>query len=166
MSKRRKTHAIASFVLLRFLSSFVNEGQGNKIVLKNFSREPVVVETATYIEIKQGDPCDADTDAPPSAANQALAFGIPFVMGQVLGLPTTAVAFTAGMAAFGWGVQAQATSECASVPIEVEIYVEATVEEVVNKMYNAGTYEDCPPESKFGYTTLRPLCAFVLLAHF
>lgn len=130
---------------------------GNKIVLKNFEREPVVVETETSIEIKQGDPCKDEgtptdpsepTDPSPSAASRALAFGIPLAMGQIFGLPTTAMALTAGVAAFGLGAQAQNTAECSSVPIEVDIYVDATVEEIVNKMYKAGEYNECPAESK------------------
>ena len=70
-------------------------------------------------------------------------------MGKIFGLPTTAMAVTAGIAAFGLGVQAQTAAECSSVPIEVDIYVDAMVEEIVNKMYKAGEYDYCPPESKY-----------------
>ena len=40
-------------------------------------------------------------------------------------------------------------SECDLVPIEVEIYVDAMADEIVQMEYKTGEFEVCPPESKY-----------------
>jgi hypothetical protein len=134
----------------------LNTGVGNKIVLKNYANQPVITETATSIEIAQGEGCGGGTggstdpsEDPPSAATRALAFGIPMLFGNMMGFSPMATAVAAGFTAFAPTAFAQTTAECQSVPIEVEIYVDAMVEEIVNKMYQAGEYNPCPAESKF-----------------
>ena len=145
---------------------------GNKIVLKGYSVQPVVTETDSTIEIAQGEPCgegDGTDRAPSAATRMATAFGFPMfvtMMGTTTSPKMGAVAATAVTAAWmapsAW---AQTTAECSSVPIEVEIYVDATVEEVVNKMYNAGEFDPCPAESKSrvaGHSRSRSSCLFLL----
>jgi hypothetical protein len=41
------------------------------------------------------------------------------------------------------------TAECSVVPVDVEIYVDVMIEDLVNMKYKAGKYEECPPESKY-----------------
>jgi hypothetical protein len=44
--------------------------------------------------------------------------------------------------------QQDVIAECELVPIEVEIYVDAMVDEIVQMEYQTGEFEMCPPESR------------------
>jgi hypothetical protein len=88
----------------------VNTGEGNKIVLKGYTVEPIVTEYDGTYEISQGEPCkdeDPTDDTLTSAATRALAFGLPMFLGQKAGLPAMATALAAGFTAFAPSAFAQ-----------------------------------------------------------
>jgi hypothetical protein len=149
---------------------------GNKVVFKNFERTPIVSDEGGVLEVSVGMSCDPDapdnsfkTNAP-SAGNSvghALAFAIPVAL-SATGVPAFAAA-ALGLASLGAigkipFAEAQVGVEaCNLVPIEVEIYVDATVNSLVMQGAQSGDFEACPPESKCVAPNLPHLCFSNLL---
>lgn len=125
-----------------FSYRIVNTGVGNKVVLKNYGDYKLdIAQGDGFIEISRGEACDNS----PSTAAMSMLFGAPMLFHKSgMSLMTT---MAMGLALFGPTAFAD-TAECSSVPIEVEIYVDAMVEDIVNKKFKAGEYNECSPESK------------------
>jgi hypothetical protein len=115
---------------------------GNKIVLKGFTKTPLVEIVDDVVTISAGEPCEA---SPLVGSAAYMAMGLPFVFGR----STTGVLGSTliGMTLMSQSVKAQ-SSECSIVPIEVEIYVDASSDEIVMRQAKSGDFEVCPPESK------------------
>lgn len=140
---QRPTAQLSRLVLVSILYRIVNTGVGNKVVLKNYGDYELDIEQGDgFIEIARGDPCD---NSPSAAAAMSMFFGVPmlFQKGGMSLMTTMAM----GLALFGPTAFAD-TAECSSVPIEVEIYVDAMIEDIVNRKFKAGEYNECSPESK------------------
>jgi hypothetical protein len=124
---------------------------GNKIVLKGFSTEPVVSIVDGVVTVSAGEPCDGTAPTSPTAPTAPtesaayMAMGLPFLFGRsaagVLGSSLV------GMTLLGRGASAQ-TAACQIAPIEVDIYVDASSDEIVMREAQSGNFEVCPPESK------------------
>jgi hypothetical protein len=89
-----------------------------------------------------------------SSATKLLSFGIPMVLGgQKTGLVSAMTAFTMLSLSSSFLPQVvgqDIVSECELVPIEVEIYVDALADDIVNAAYKTGSeYEACPPETMY-----------------
>lgn len=101
--------------------------------------------------VTAGDPCDPESEPSvsiSSATRKFMGFGLPFLGAVKYGGFGTAALTMGFLMATPTSVSAQSTSDCQVIPIDVEIYIDATVEEIVNKQYKAGEYEVCPRESK------------------
>jgi hypothetical protein len=150
---------------------------GNKVVFKNYERAPIVSNEAGVLEVSVGKFCDPDAPdnsfktSAPSAGNSvghALAFVIPVAL-SATGVPAIAAA-ALGLASLGAigkipFAEAQVDVEaCNLVPIEVEIYVDETVNSLVMQGAQSGDFEACPPESKHVAPNLpTTLSHFILL---
>lgn len=127
--------------------SFTNTGQGNKIVLRGFEAQPVIEEIDDTIVIKAGSPCKetgtpADDPTTPTAATSMAVGGLSMLLGR------SAIPMLMGLTFLGHSAYAQNAVECQLLPIQVEIYVDATVDELVMRDFQSGDFEVCPPESK------------------
>lgn len=149
------THTLFTLSSSKHIYSITNTGAGNKIVLKGFEREPIVNINDGVVTISAGEPCDptdggsgdAPTDTPPEESSAMLAMGLPFLFGR----STASVIGSSllGLSLMSRSTHAQTTAECQIAPIEVEIYVDATADEIVMRESQSGNFETCPPESKY-----------------
>lgn len=115
-------------------------------MLKEFDREPIVNVNDGVISVSAGATCEDSTAAPMDSAAM-LAVGLPFLFGH----STAGVIGSSlmGLALMGRSSNAQSTSECEIVPIEVDIYVDAMADEIVMRDAQSGDFEVCPPESTY-----------------
>lgn len=158
-------HGIQVADTITTFQRFTGDGTGNKVVLKNYKRMPMVTDEGGVIAISAGDSCedlgpdDVKTVAPSSgnAIGHALAFAIPVAL-SATGIPGYAAAALGFLSLGAIGkfplTEAQPgfvdeTTACNLVPIEVEIYVDASVNELVMRGAQSGDFEACPPESRF-----------------
>lgn len=152
---------------------FTGDGGGNKIVLKNYKRVPMVSNQGDFIAITAGDSCedvqgpdDAKTIAPSggNTLGHALALAIPVAL-TATGIPGYASAALGFLSLGSIGRFPLAVAQtdslkplddfvdestaCNQVPITVDIYVDETVNELVMRDAQSGDFEICPPESTF-----------------
>ena len=102
---------------------------------------------------------EGDEVAKSSAVKNFLGLSVPLLFGRSMGISggvgsalITTLALTSSSAtpwahAQDLGVE----SECEIVPIEVDIYVDTTADEIVMMEAQSGDFEVCPPESKYPY---------------
>ena len=144
-------------------------GMGNKIVLKGFERMPMVSTEGTSMTVTAGDFCSTVTTGgetkaptgtgPTSSATRLLGLTLPLLFGKtgtVLG-SNIALAMASGFLGNALMASAQTTSECELAPIEVNIYVDASSDEIVMRSSQSGDFEICPPESKSNCATEHPV---------
>jgi hypothetical protein len=133
--------------------SFTNMGMGNKIILKGYEKMPVIETEVGQVTVRAGEACDSVTvpeGEATSSASKLLGFALPFLLGTTSGGIGSGLAFGLAGGLLGHAmVDAQTTSECALVPIEVDIYVDATADEIVMRSVQGGDFEICPPESLY-----------------
>jgi hypothetical protein len=147
-----------------FEYSFTNTGGGNKVVLKGYGKMPMIDYVGSSLSVAAGVGCETpdvdvpgtDTEDPSSAAttlNQVIGFTLPFLFGSSVRLPTAtvAVAMATGFLAASPMASAQVTTttECQLAPIDVEIYIDATSNEIVMQNSQSGNFEVCPPETLY-----------------
>jgi hypothetical protein len=151
-----------SLLLVCFDVSMTSTGESNKVVLRGFSREPMVVMEGGVLTVSAGEPCDgsaptADDSAgvpttgtsSASAAFAFLNFGLPIFLGRGVSSGVgSALLTTLALSASAPFAGAQETAACESVPIEVDIYVGGAANELVMREAQSGDFEVCPPESK------------------
>ncbi|KAL3941693.1 MAG: hypothetical protein SGARI_000515, partial [Bacillariaceae sp.] len=83
-----------------------------------------------------------------------LGWGLTALVGHknALAGSTLAMGMTVGLlsssAPTAMAQQEDVIAECDLVPIEVEIYVDAMADEIVQAQYQTGEFEACPAESK------------------
>ncbi len=143
----------------------MNTGVGNKIVLRGYQYDPIIaVGNDGVLQVSAGEPCDGNLpplipqpDSPnqgaSSAASKYVNWGLASMfIGSKSALAGSTLAFgmMVGLLPSTFTVMAQSdvVSECDLAPIEVEIYVDTLVEELVQMEYKTGDFEICPPESK------------------
>jgi hypothetical protein len=152
-------------------------GEGSKVVFKNYSAAPVVEMNDGLMTVTVGESCGAGTmdgddanagDGSSATRRLLMNYGLPLLLGQVtasaLSISSSTMIPGVTLAAAGllslshsssstssssssFMVQAQTTAECDAVPIEVEIYLDATSDEIVMRNSQSGDFEVCPPES-------------------
>eukprot|EP00934_Nitzschia_sp_Nitz4_P000700 Nitzschia sp. Nitz4//scaffold21_size171442//127911//130441//NITZ4_002182-RA/size171442-augustus-gene-0.207-mRNA-1//-1//CDS//3329542474//700//frame0 len=142
----------------------LNTGVGNKIILKNYEYEPVIQEGLDgSLQISLGEPCDTDsetgsptgspTEGDNSSAASYLGWGLASMfMGQKSAIAgsTLALAMAVGfMSSAPVAMADDVISSCELAPIEVEIYIDASSEEIVSIDQKAGQYMECPPETQW-----------------
>ena len=89
-----------------------------------------------------------------SAVKNFLGLSVPLLFGRSMGISggvgsalITTLALTSSSTPWVHA-QEMVASECEIVPIEVDIYVDATADEIVMMEAQSGDFEVCPPESK------------------
>lgn len=151
-------------------------GEGNKIVLRGFSRSPIFDMADGVLSITAGEPCeetgeggDPTVPAPsepaptspgaPSPSSSANSFQnllgasfVSFFMGRSTLTASTVLGSAVLMALSSGspmmaGAQ-EASNGCDLEPIEVEIYLESNPNSIVMRQVQSGDFEVCPPESK------------------
>jgi hypothetical protein len=139
----------------------MNTGAGNKVVLKGYGKMPMIDYFGSSLSVAAGVGCEGvdvpgteDIEEPSSAAttlNQVIGVTLPFLFGSSLHLPTAAVAVamaTGFLSACPFAsAQVSVTTECQLAPIDVEIYIDATSDEIVMQNAKSGDFEVCPPET-------------------
>jgi hypothetical protein len=148
------------------LYSFTNTGGGNKVVLKGYGKMPMLDYVGNSLSVAAGVGCETSgvdvpgtgtgTEEPSSAAttlNQVIGFTLPFLFGSSVRLPTAtvAVAMATGLLSASPFASAQVsvTTECQLAPINVEIYIDASSDEIVMRNAQSGDFEVCPPETLY-----------------
>ena len=136
--------------------SISNPGIENKVVLKSYSKDPVLSVEDDVLIITAGDDCDGVVVEPigepvevedSSAARgmvPLIAAAIPLVAGA--GWPAVVAAAFATQFTM---TQAQTALECQLTPIEVMVYVGSEADEIVMREAQSGDFEVCPPESLY-----------------
>lgn len=147
----------------------MNTGVGNKIVLRGYGYEPIVNEAEDgTIQISTGQPCDGEEAGPlipdpedpqlgdaASSLTNYIGWGLAAMVGQKSALAgsTLALSMTVGFmssaAPTAMAQQEVVIAECELAPIEVEIFVDAMADEIIQQQFQTGEFESCPPESKF-----------------
>jgi hypothetical protein len=135
---------------------------GNKVVLKGYGKMPMVETVGSTLSVAAGNGCEEETsggDSPgteessATSLNQVIGFTLPFLFGTSARLPaaTVAVAMATGFlgASPFASAQVSVTTECQLAPIDVEIYIDATSDEIVMQNSKSGDFEVCPPESLY-----------------
>ena len=89
-----------------------------------------------------------------SAVRNFLGLSVPLLVGRSMGISSgvgsalmTTLALTSSSTPWVHA-QEMVASECEIVPIEVDIYVDSTADEIVMMGAQSGDFEVCPPESK------------------
>jgi hypothetical protein len=129
-------------------------GIGNKIVLKGYGKMPMIETAVGQVTVTAGEACDSVAQPPAdettSSASKLLGFALPFLLGTTSGGIGSGLALGLAGGLLGHAmVDAQTTSECDIVPIEVDIYVDASADEIVMRSVLSGDFEICPPESMY-----------------
>jgi hypothetical protein len=134
------------------------------VVLKGYGKKPILFYAGTSLSVAAGVGCetsgvdvpDTDTEEPSSAAttlNQVIGITLPFLFGSSLHLPTATVAVAMATGFLGAipfaSAQSSVTTFCQLAPIDVEIYIDATSDEIVMQNSKSGDFEVCPPESLY-----------------
>jgi hypothetical protein len=135
---------------------------GNKVVLKGYGKMPMVETVGRVLSVAAGNGCEEtkEVDSPgtdessASSMNQVFGFTLPLLFGASARLPTATV--VVAMAATGFlgaspfaSAQVTVTTECQLTPIDVDIYIDATSDEIVMQNSKSGDFEVCPPESLY-----------------
>jgi hypothetical protein len=127
-------------------------GLGNKIILKGYERMPVIASEVGSMMVTAGEACE-DAVVPTkstSSATRLLGFALPFLLGSTSGGVGSGLAFGLAGGLLGHAmVDAQSTQECELAPIEVDIYVDASSDEIIMRTVQSGDFEICPPESMY-----------------
>jgi hypothetical protein len=134
------------------LSSFTNYGLGNKIVLKGYEVMPMVASEVGSMTVSAGEACDGAAPNPTSTSSAArfLGFALPFLLGTTSGGVGSGIALGLAGGMLGQAmVDAQTTQECELAPIAVDIYIDASSDEIVMRAAQSGDFEMCPPESLY-----------------
>lgn len=147
------------------IERITNSGVGNKVIFKGFSKTPIVGMDDGVLTVSAGENCASDDTLDPpdnpdgeatSSAAKAVNFlgiALSFLSGQSAGtsiVSAGAFAFAFSLLEFSQPVLADGTvSECDLDPIEVEIYVDTTADEIVMREAKSGDFEVCPPESLY-----------------
>jgi hypothetical protein len=139
----------------------------NKVVFKNYDRELMLEVRGSVLSVTAGALCDegsppggVDPSEDPSEGSSARAglassvvgFAAPFALGLSMGLPVplaVAASTVGGLLNNVPRAEAQFTSECDLVLIEVDIYVGDMANEIVMREAQSGNFEVCPPESLY-----------------
>jgi len=135
------------------ITRIVNTGVGNKIVLKSFEFEPVIEYFGETMSVTAGASCaevvPVETEAP-SSASKLLNYA-PLLFGLRYGGVTGSISIALTAAFMGKSVMADKVSvlACDLVPIEVEIYVDTAVNDLVMKDVKSGSFDICPPETLY-----------------
>ena len=126
-------------------------GMGNKVILKGYDKMPMIETEFGQVTVSAGEACDSiakPEGEATSSASKLLGLALPFLLGTSSGGIGSGLAFGLASGLLGHAiVDAQTTSECDVVPIEVDIYVDATADEIVMRSVQSGDFEICPPES-------------------
>ena len=156
------------FFVIAFLR-ISDPGMDSKVIFKNYARMPMLTTNPDgVVSVVAGDACDSlsvvDSDPPSdveegsasSKVSKVLSVLLPVALGNMAGLPGTLSAGL-GLVAFGASDLMQVSAQdvgdigveaCDIVPIDVEIYVGTTSDEIVMREFQSGDFETCPPESK------------------
>lgn len=154
-----------------FVRRTLNTGVGNKIVLRGYDYQPTIEESMDgTLQVSLGEPCDSSVQTPPEdgaggvnpepegpnlgsgAAAKYLSWGLSAFVGQKSAVAGSALALGLTAGFLPSATAQDVVSECDLAPIEVEIFVDAMADELVQMQYKTGDFEVCPPESKF-YTS-------------
>jgi hypothetical protein len=126
-------------------------GMGNKIILKGYRKMPMIATEVGSMMVSAGEPCGDEVKPEgeaTSSATRILRFALPFLLGTTSGGISSGLAFGLAGGLLGHAmVNAQTTAECELAPIEVDIYVDASSDEIVMRSVQSGDFEICPPES-------------------